>query len=229
VASVVISGFIAVCILFIGLGLLIKNQLGAVSRWDIDVSQWLADHRTSGTNDWTRYATGAADTLGILVVLVIAIVVLILVRHRWAALFLGLALALELSCFLAINTVVDRPRPNVVRLGTLPSTSSFPSGHTAAIVALYGGLALIFSGRFRSWIIRIVMWLAVFLTTTAIGFGRVYRGMHYPSDAVAGALFGLAVLGVAFVAVRAGQLARAERNEAPAEEPVRSFQLEGIK
>lgn len=219
----VISGFIAVCVLFIGLGLLIKNQLGAVSRWDTDVSQWLADHRTSGTNDWTRYATGAADTLGILVVLVIAIVVLVLIRHRWAAFFLGLALALELMCFLAIDTVVDRPRPNVVRLGTLPSTSSFPSGHTAATLTLYGGLALILSGRFRSSIIRILVYLAAILATAAIGFGRVYRGMHYPSDAVAGALLGLAVLCVAALAVRAGQLAIAKRSETHPEESGRSF------
>lgn len=226
--SVVISGFIAVCILFIGLGLLIKNQLGAISRWDTDVSQWLADHRTSGTNDWTRFATGVADTLGILVVLVVAIVVLIVMRRRWAALFLGLALFLELMSFLAVNSVVNRPRPDVVRLGTLPTTSSFPSGHTAAIVALYGGLALICSDRFRSWIIRIVVWLAVLLASLAIGFGRVYRGMHFPSDAVAGALLGLAVLVVAVVAVRAGQLAVAERNGAPSEKPGRSLFLEVV-
>lgn len=229
VVSVVIAGFIAVSMVFAGLGLLIKNQLGVVSRWDIDVIQWLADHRTSGTNEWTRLATGVADTLGILVVLVVAIVVLILMRRRWAALFLGLALALELMSFLTVNNVVDRPRPDVVRLGTLPATSSFPSGHTAAIVALYGGLALIFSDQFRSWAIRIVMWLAVLLATSAIGFGRVYRGMHYPSDAVAGALLGLAVLGVAFVAVRVGQLARAERNGVPSEKPGRSFFLEVVQ
>ncbi|MHB1090415.1 MAG: phosphatase PAP2 family protein, partial [Ilumatobacteraceae bacterium] len=144
-------------------------------------------------------------------------------------LFLGLALALELMCFLAINTVVDQPRPNVVRLGALPSTSSFPSGHTAAMLALYGGLAIILSDRFRSWVVRFALWLVALLATAAIGFGRVYRGMHYPSDAVAGALLGLSVLCVAAVAVRAGQLAIAKRSGAHPEEPRRSFLSEVVR
>ncbi|MEO8362911.1 MAG: phosphatase PAP2 family protein [Ilumatobacteraceae bacterium] len=215
VLSVALGGLIVVFLLFTGLGLLIKNYLGALSRWDNDVNTWLVEHRTSRLNDWTHTATGVADTLGILVVLVLAIVVLLLVRRRWAALFLGLALALELISFLSVNFVVDRPRPDVVRLGTLPSTSSFPSGHTAAVVALYGGLALILSDRFRFWVVQFIVWLVAVLATAAIGYGRVYRGMHHPSDAIAGVLLGIAVLCVASFAVRAGQLAIDKRNDSP--------------
>ena len=177
-------------------------------------------------NHWTDYATKVADTFGILVVLLVAAIVLFVFRRRWEALFLVVALCLELATFLTVNSLVDRPRPDVVRLGSLPSTSSFPSGHTAAMVALYGGLAVVISVRFRSRIVRFASWIIALLATAAVGLARVYGGMHHPSDVVAGALLGFAVLGVAIVAVRAGQRAAAERQRLHAPLPARSLEPE---
>jgi Membrane-associated phospholipid phosphatase len=226
VASVAISGYVAMCLLFAGIGLLVTHQLGALTRWDDDVVRSFAEHRTSALNDWTSYATKVADTFGILIVLVAATIVLLVFRHRWEALFLVIALCLELATFLTVNTVVDRPRPAGPRLGSLPSTSSFPSGHTAAMIALYGGLAVVVNAELRARIVRVVVWVVALLAATAIGLARVYRGMHHPSDVVAGALLGFAVLAVAFVAVRAGQHAAAERQRLHAPLPARSLDAE---
>lgn len=211
-ASVAVSGYLAACLIFLGIGLLVKDKLCALTRWDARVARGFADNRTGSLNDWTAYVTRVADTLGILVVLGVALIVLFFVlRLRWEALILVLALCLELTTFLTINFVVARDRPDVIRLGSLPSTSSFPSGHTAAIVALYGGLAMIINSRIRSRIIGFLFYLVVLVMALAVGYGRVYRGMHFPSDAIAGALLGLTVLVIAVAAVRSGQLATAER------------------
>ena len=226
VASVAISGYLAVCLLFAGIGLLVTHQLGAVTRWDDKVVQSFADNRTSALNHWTSYATKVADTFGILIVLVAATIVLFVIRHRWDALFLVLALCLELATFLTVNTIVDRPRPAGPRLGSLPSTSSFPSGHTAAMIALYGGLAVLVNAELRARLARIVAWVVALVAAAAIGLARVYRGMHHPSDVVAGALLGFAVLVVAFVAVRAGQRAAAERQRRHAPSPAPSLDAE---
>jgi membrane-associated phospholipid phosphatase len=217
VASMAFGGYLAICALFIGLGLLVTHELNSLTRWDDSVVRSFADHRTSSLNHWTDYATKVADTFGILIVLVVAVIVLLLLRHRWDALFLVLALGLELTTFLTVNAVVGRPRPSGPRLGSLPSTSSFPSGHTAATVALYGGLALLINARLRARIVGIVAWLVALLAAAAIGLARVYRGMHHPSDVIAGALLGFAVLAVAFLAVRAAQRAAAERAAAERE------------
>jgi membrane-associated phospholipid phosphatase len=214
VLSMAVGGYLAICAVFIGVGLLVTHQLSALTRWDDSVVRSFADHRTSSLNHWTDYATKVADTFGILIVLVVAVIVLLLFRHRWDALFLVLALGLELATFLTVNTVVGRPRPSGPRLGSLPSTSSFPSGHTAAMVALYGGLAVLINARLRARIVGLVAWLVAVLAAAAIGLARVYRGMHHPSDVIAGALMGFAVLTVAFLAVRAAQRAAAERAEA---------------
>ncbi len=220
VVSVVVSGYLAICVLFIGIGLLVTHQFGALTHWDDSVVRSFADHRTSSLNTWTNYATKVADTFGILIVLLVATTVLLVLRHRWEALFLVVALCLELATFLTVNTIVDRPRPAGPRLGSLPSTSSFPSGHTAAVVALYGGLALLINARFRARLVGIISWIVAVLAATAIGLARVYRGMHHPSDVVAGALLGFAVLAVAFVAMRAGQRS-AERRRLHAPVPAR--------
>jgi undecaprenyl-diphosphatase len=76
---------------------------------------------------------------------------------------------------------------------------------------LYGGLALIISHRLRSRVAGFFLWTFAVLLATAIGFARIYRGMHHPSDVIAGALMGLAALGVAVVAVRIGQAAAERR------------------
>jgi membrane-associated phospholipid phosphatase len=226
VASVAVGGYLVICVVFAGIGLLITHQLGALSRWDDDVVRWFADNRTSALNHWTDYATKVADTFGILVVLLAAAILLFVLRHRWEALFLVVALCLELATFLTVNTVVDRPRPAGPRLGSLPSTSSFPSGHTAAMVALYGGMALLINARVRERIVRLVAWIVALLAASAIGVARVYRGMHHPSDVIAGALLGFAVLAVAFVAMRAGERAAAERHRLHAPSPERSLEAE---
>ncbi|MDQ1519874.1 MAG: hypothetical protein QOI55_947 [Actinomycetota bacterium] len=226
VASVAVSGYVLICLVFAALGMLVTHQLGSLTRWDDHVVRWFTENRTSAMNNWTDYATKVADTFGILVVLLAVTIVLLLLRRRWEALFLLVALGLELLTFLTVNHLVDRPRPQVLRLGSLPSTSSFPSGHTAAMVALYGGLTVLLSARFRAWIVGLVSGIMAVLATAAVGWARVYRGMHHPSDVVAGALLGLAVLGVAMVALRAGQRAAAERKRVDATLPVRPVDAE---
>lgn len=226
VVAVAATGYALICVLFVGVGLLVTHQMSALSRWDNDVVRWFAQNRTSAMNQWTGYATKVADTVGILVVLLVATIVLVVLRRRWEALFLVVALVMELLTFLTINTMVGRPRPGGPRLGSLPSTSSFPSGHTAAMVALYGGLAVLINARLRSRIVGLVSWIVALLATAAIGLARVYRGMHHPSDVVAGALLGIAVLLVAVVAVRAGQKAAEERRRVDAPPPARSLDTE---
>ena len=153
VLSLAISGYLTICLVFAGIGLLVTHELGPLTRWDGRVNQWFADNRTSALNAWTGDATKIADTLGILVVLAAAVIVLLVLRRRWDAVFLVVALSLELLTFLTVNFVVDRPRPDVARLGSLPSTSSYPSGHSAATFALYGGLACLVSRQVRSRIV----------------------------------------------------------------------------
>lgn len=78
----------------------------------------------------------------------------------------------------------------MVRLDVAPPTSSFPSGHTAAAFALYGCIAILVLGIYGRRPATRVAAVVLFCLPVVVGLSRPYRGMHYPSDVLAGALAG---------------------------------------
>jgi membrane-associated phospholipid phosphatase len=167
------------------------GSAGAGHRADLGVDSWLAAHRTSGWNTATLVGTTLAQTETVIAVTAVLAVVLRWRLGRWReTCFLIALMAGELAVFLAVTAVVHQSRPPVPRLDPAPSTSSYPSGHTAAAVALYGGIAVlvlwIYGRRPAAWLAAILLALVPFY----VGFSRLYRGMHYPSDVLAGALLG---------------------------------------
>ena len=81
------------------------------------------------------------------------LVVAFLLRRKWLlATFTLFVVAVESGSYRATTLIVERDRPPVHRLEGLDPTASFPSGHIAATVALYGGLLLVLSSRIgRRW------------------------------------------------------------------------------
>ncbi len=108
-------------------------------------------------------------------------------------LLLAVALCGEIVVFLTTASLIDRPRPAVPHLDAhLPPTSSFPSGHTAAAICLYGAIAAIvlahargrWRGRWRGLVIACAVGIIV-----VVAAARLYRGAHYPTDVLGSALF----------------------------------------
>ena len=96
------------------------------------------------------------------------------------------AVAGETAIFVATTLFIDRPRPSVPRLDEAPPTSSFPSGHTAAAVCFYGSIAAIILWHSRHRWITVAAVVICAAVPLLIAGSRVYRGMHYPTDVLAG-------------------------------------------
>jgi len=205
--AVVLGCYVVLAATLTGLGLGVTHLLshGPVGRWDEHVNDWFAAHRT---NTWNRVSAGftsLADTLG--VVAVAAVVTVVLLFRRWGrfALLLVTGLAIELSVFLSTNYLVARPRPSAPHLGSTPSTFSWPSGHSAATLVLYGGIAVLVMTATPRRFPRIAAWMVAVALTVGVALSRIYRGEHHPTDTLAGVILGIGALWAAVSALRAGR------------------------
>lgn len=125
-------------------------------------------------------------------VTVIAVAYLALAqRRRYALLVLACAVGTELWMSL-LKALYSRPRPTVVTALDPPGGLSFPSGHSMISASLYLTLALLIARamphrRLRIFVVAVGAGLALL-----IGLSRIYLGVHYPTDVVAGWTVGLA-------------------------------------
>ena len=187
------------------LGLLLTKILDSspVSREDAEVSRELAAARNSDGKVVTSLFTLLAETPTVVALTAVAAVVFRLVFKRWReSVVIVCAVVGETLIFWLTTLLIDRRRPEVPQLDPAPPTSSFPSGHTAASVAFYGTVAVIVLWHTRAVWLR---WLAVGLAVAiplAVGAARLYRGMHFPTDVLAGLLLGTAWLGTVTTRLR---------------------------
>ncbi|HKY29098.1 MAG TPA: phosphatase PAP2 family protein [Pyrinomonadaceae bacterium] len=85
-----------------------------------------------------------------------------------------------------LKMIFGRARPEPF-FGILPPASySFPSGHALFSFCFYGVVAAVITARIRGTGKRIAIWIGAFVLVILIGLSRVYLGVHYPSDVVAG-------------------------------------------
>jgi undecaprenyl-diphosphatase len=104
---------------------------------------------------------------------------------------IGLAIVMAGATLLdnGLKLAFHRVRPEVF-FGALPNTYSFPSGHALFNFCFYGALAVILASRERRPGLRVALWIAAALVVLGIGLSRIYLGVHYPSDVLAGFLAG---------------------------------------
>jgi undecaprenyl-diphosphatase len=202
-AGVGAAGAVVMCAVLTGLGLSLTEGLlsGPLGRWDESVNDWFLLHRSSSVSAVAHIGSTIADTGWIVAVAVVAVVTFLLVGWRREAGFIVVALTVEVSVFLMTTLLVARERPTVPQLEASPPTSSFPSGHAAAAIALYVGLALVLTPHLRRWWVALVWFLAVAIPSF-VAVSRVYAGMHHVTDVAGSVVLGAGALVVAAIAVR---------------------------
>jgi membrane-associated phospholipid phosphatase len=104
----------------------------------------------------------------------------------------------------SLKALFQRPRPSFDDPIATASSFSFPSGHALVSLAVYGALAYVLLESLRSRRTRAACIAGAAMVVTAIGFSRLYLGVHYLSDVLAGYAVALAWL-VAIATVRQRQ------------------------
>jgi membrane-associated phospholipid phosphatase len=185
---------------------------GPLAGWDH--SESALNRSLQGTRDqtWdtvTALWSHAGNTEIIIGVCAVAVGVLWWrTRRWWFAAIPAIAISLQASIFVAATLVTGRPRPDVPHLDPAPPTSSYPSGHVGATMALYASFVIMATGIRRTWLRRTVIGVCSVIPVL-VAYARLYRGMHHLSDVLVGAVNGLLCAGLA-----AGCLLRRHRGKA---------------
>ena len=175
---------------FLGLVMIhVLLPLGGLGEADEDFSRWLADNRSPTQEDLSWVGSTLAGGHVIPAVIGVCLVTFLLMRRWLLAAFILFVVAVESATYRVTSLIVERERPDVARLESLPVDASYPSGHTAASIALYGGLLLLLASRIDNAVVRVVAAASLGLAIPLfVGWSRMYRGMHHFSDVVAGVL-----------------------------------------
>jgi membrane-associated phospholipid phosphatase len=221
--AALISGFALLAVAAILLGLLVTDVLvpiHAVGSADEGFVESLVADRTPVLTDVSAVGT-AAGGAPVLPILAGLIAIVCALMRRWLiAGFAVFVLAVESATYRVSSLVVPRERPSVHRLEDLPADASYPSGHTAASIAVYAGLVLLLTSKLTDRRARIAAWALAVLLPVLVAMSRMYRGMHHPLDVASGVVIGIGAITVLLFACRSAGCA--QRSPAAERTPARA-------
>jgi len=145
---------------------------------------------------WLPNAMRDLTSLGsapVLIFFVLAVAGALLARRQYHALALLLAATVGAQALNALlKGVFDRPRPELALRLTDAQSTSFPSGHAMDSAVIYLTLAALLARFVRHRSLKLYFLGLALLLSLIVGLTRVYLGVHYPSDVLAGWFAGLA-------------------------------------
>jgi undecaprenyl-diphosphatase len=159
--------------------------------FDDPVRTYVHEHSSPALTTLMRMFT-ALGTAGFFWVASTAVTMILAgLKRRAAALRFAIIMAGAGVLDTMLKLAFHRPRPAPFFNTPLPHSYSFPSGHALLSLCLWGTLAALLTARSRSLGFRIAAWALAVSLIGPIGFSRIYLGVHYPSDVLAGYAAGL--------------------------------------
>lgn len=209
-----VVGLALAAALSIGLGLFVTDVLlrsDGIAADDLSVVEAIVAERTTLLTDVSE-AGGIVGSYALSAIAAL-LAVFFALRREWAiAAFAAFVPLVESGLYRVTSLAVPRERPEVIRLEDLPADASYPSGHVAASVAVYCGLALVLTARIEDAALR---WSARMVAVSIVAFvalSRMYQGMHHPLDVAGGVLVGLAAIVIVLFACRSAGAAATRRS-----------------
>lgn len=133
-----------------------------------------------------NFVTVLGSTLFLSTVFVCVFIIFIRKNRKRAAILITMTMAGAVFLNFVLKVSFARPRPVPFFDTPLPSSYSFPSGHALFALCFYGALAWIFASMIRKHWLKSLIWVAAVFLALLIGLSRIYLGVHYPSDVIAG-------------------------------------------
>ncbi|HEX3140953.1 MAG TPA: phosphatase PAP2 family protein [Rhizobacter sp.] len=174
--------------------------LGAI---DQDVATWLHAQATSSRTRLMFFVSDLSAPLSVMAMTSVLAIVLLWKRQRSQLLLLVLAVPGGALLNVIMKHLIHRDRPIFEDPIQTLTSYSFPSGHAMGSTVFFGTLAAIAIWQVRDWRLGTLAIIASALLVALICFSRIYLGVHYLSDVIAGFLAGVVWLGACLFAVAA--------------------------
>jgi undecaprenyl-diphosphatase len=159
-----------------------------VRHFDFVIRSKVHEHASPTLTEWMIWISFIGGD-GLVLAALLSFTLFLVFQWKRAALWLVIDISGALVLDLTLKYSFDRLRPTPFFV-PLPHTPSFPSGHALFSFCFYGVLAGLLAARIESRGLQVLIWTCAAILVAAIGLSRIYLGVHYPSDVVAGYLTG---------------------------------------
>ena len=167
-------------------------QEGVTQQFDEAVLRWMQQHQTPWLERLMLEVTMLGTWIVVLSIVSIAGLFLWLTQHKYSALLLLVATAGGIGLNNILKIGFGRPRPRVFEWGTQVYSSSFPSGHAMSSAVVFITVAYLAARLQKTHKARLATLTVAGIIVASICFSRMYLGVHYLSDVLAGVIIGLA-------------------------------------
>jgi undecaprenyl-diphosphatase len=171
---------------FLDLAEMVHDKSPGLQQIDVRVHDWVVSHRDPPATLFFTVMTLVGSPVGVGAIAGIVAIVLLIKRHfRWVIYLVATAgggglLNMELKRYFA------RARPDVAYMLRVAHGYSFPSGHAMGSMVVFGALAYLAARSIPQWKWKAAAIALAIVLVLSISFSRVYLGVHWMSDIVAG-------------------------------------------
>lgn len=192
IAGWICAAAVLLSLAWLGRGVILSHDFGFDRAVRVEVHD-----RASPAATKTMRAASLYGSPGVLTAVSILAAVLLYRRRRFHGSELVVVTILgALLLSASLKMALPRARPDPFFGVPLPHSGSFPSGHALIAMSFFGGLAAVTARRTPRRSLKIAIWGAALTATLLVGLSRIYLGVHYPSDVMAGYGVGLLWVGV---------------------------------
>lgn len=173
-----------------------QGYTNILKTFDLKIISYIQSLENQYLTVFYKMITIIADTYQSAIITILLVTFLYFKKHYREALFLAITMT---TCGLAmplLKNIFSRERPNIYRLIEI-SGYSFPSGHTTSATTMYLTLAIILLSIMKKLNKYFVFSIAV-LGIVIIGSSRIYLGVHYPTDVMAGICLGISIVSIVY-------------------------------
>ena len=178
---------------------------GSTQALDDSMIRWMGAHHSPGLDAVMLEVTALGTGTVVMMVVAVAALFLVLTQHKYSAILLLASTFGGIVLIGVLKLGFNRPRPSLFVPAVHTVSSSFPSGHAMSAAIVYSTVAYLAARLHRRKWARWLVMTAALVLIALISFSRVYLGVHYPSDVIAGVAVGLAWAGFCMATLEAIQ------------------------